>query len=332
MSERPAAEVAAYLGSRGLDNDTIQWKFFDSGFNRGRERGFLMLDHNGICGFLGLIPLSIGRFGESWDSYWSFDWSKSENAPKGSGRVLLEEASKFCIHHMGFGGNEITQNLYPKFASLTIPAGRVYRRTIRFGVHLDRIKNRLPWFPLDQWKAIRNIPAIPGSMRREQKFAKTVTGIAREISPLLEPRAGIGLRPLYDFEYIHWQIARCPFLESATCFSPKDSGPRAAAAVWRQKNNRRVWRMAIWSEPGSSEELRYSIDAAIKHIYDQGGQSVSIIVSRLDAEYHSALESRGFYATSATPKLYILAAESATHPVEELEHLSYLDTDLGYRM
>jgi hypothetical protein len=290
-----------------------------------------MLDHKGICGFLGLIPLCIGRLGERQQSYWACDWSRDRNAPKGSGRFLLEQASKFCIHHMGFGGNEISQNLYPKYASLTVPAGRVYRRTIRFGFHLDRIKKRVPWFPFDQWKTIRDFPVIPGAVRRAHMYAKTVEGIGRELESVLEPRASIGIRPLYDHEYIHWQIGRCPFLESATCFSPNDTIPRAAAAVWCQKSDRTIWKMAIWSEHGAIEELGHAIDAAIKHIYDLGGQSVSIIVSRLDTEFHDVLESRGFYTKPPNLKLYILASEAATHPVEELEHLSYLDTDLAYR-
>lgn len=331
MSERPDADVANYLRTRGLDDATIQWKFFDSDFNRGRERGFLMLLDNKVCGFLGLIPLSIGKAEECWDSYWSFDWSKNENTPKGAGRVLLEQASKFCVHHMGFGGNAITQNLYPKYASLTVPAGRVFRRRLRLGVYLDRIKWSMPWLPLVRSTTLRNLPVRRRS-GGQSGYAETTIGVNESISPLLASETGANLRPLYDFEYVHWQIGRCPFLESATVCVPKASRPRAAALIWRQKNDRGAWRMKIWSEKGAHEELRYAIDGAVKTIYNEGGQSVSIIVSRLDTDFHSALESNGFYATKDQPKLYILATDAAPHPVEELEHLSYLDTDLGYRM
>ncbi|MBV8514077.1 MAG: hypothetical protein JO260_02135, partial [Acidobacteria bacterium] len=48
--------LVEYLGREDFPADIVRWKYFNSEFNRGRERGYAWVKDGKIGGFLGLIP------------------------------------------------------------------------------------------------------------------------------------------------------------------------------------------------------------------------------------------------------------------------------------
>ena len=67
--------LLAYLGPRGFSEAVIRWKYFDDGFNRGRERGFCAVEHDEMVGFIGMIPVELRRCDEVRSDNWLCDWS-----------------------------------------------------------------------------------------------------------------------------------------------------------------------------------------------------------------------------------------------------------------
>lgn len=332
LSEVPSSLLKDYLGGQGMPSEIISWKYFDSAFNRGRERGFVWLREGRVAGFVGLIPFDLSGGGNRSQTAWTCDWSVGEpDANPGFGVMLLKRAIDSCGHLMALGGNENTQRLLPRIATRTVPeAGLMFGLPLRLGAVFRKL-GRLPEAgPLRRiFSALSGIPLrwVGGAESR----VRVERGVSPAISALLESERGPGWSPRYDFEYLNWQVGRCPAVVSWTCIAPGEAGSRAAALFWRPVDSSNLWRTAVWMEAGGQESLRAVLREVVRRIYGEGGVAVSAIVSRLDHDLIQILREIGFVRIGAPRPLFVCTPGRNRGSLDEPGRLSYLDTDLAYR-
>jgi hypothetical protein len=332
LNDYPPEPVKDYLEIEGFPREIAQWKFFDEQYNRGRSRGFIMRVADRVCGFLGFTPFTMRRQDHTWDCYWSHDWYKAKDSPKGIGRVLLQEATNFAGLHIGYGGNMITRTLYPRYAALTVTdAAIIWRLPLRLGVVLKKISRRVPLLRRHRWPLLGRIAVSKPRSSRLPVETRTEPGVARAIAPLVETARGPLLSPLYDFEYVDWLVGRCPTTVAGTCYIPGDPAPPAAAVFWHPRHDRTLWRAAALSSEDALEHRAAVLEEAINQAYRNGGELITVIASPLETEWVQVLKDRGFMRHPDGIPLNYLQAEGDQHPVEELTYLSWLDSDLGPR-
>jgi hypothetical protein len=325
--------VRDFLRRFDFDPHIIEWKYFDAAFNRGRSRGYVWLHRDRVGGMIGLIPFAIAAAGQAREVQWSCDWMLADPlASPGIGILLLKRALATGEGVIGLGGNENTRKLIPRLATRTVPdAASTLHLFLRSGALLEKLERRLARVPLRAPGFLRRLPLrwIPRSGR--DTGVRTETGVAPTIGPLLESDGGPGWHPRYDFDYVDWQVGRCPTLVSGTSYAPGRTAPDAAAVYWRPRSSNTFWRMAVWWNEEHPDRLDAVVREAISRVYEHGGAAVSVIASRSDAPLIGRLEAAGFVALGRPRAVYLCAGAQSTEPLPELRGLSYLDTDLGYR-
>jgi hypothetical protein len=75
-----------YLGRDGNSPGIVQWKYFDSRFNGGRERGYSWVRDGRIGGFVGLIPFQVVVGSRVAEAGWTCDWCVQDQTGCGTGR------------------------------------------------------------------------------------------------------------------------------------------------------------------------------------------------------------------------------------------------------
>jgi hypothetical protein len=332
LSSIAPTALIEYLGREGNSAEIVQWKYFDSRFNRNRERGYAWMKDGKIGGFIGLIPFQVAIGGRVAEAAWTCDWSVQDQTGRGTGILLIRQAQEKYEFLTQLGGNEATQRIVSRLASKTVnDAGLMFYLPLRLGALLQLARRRLPRVPIDAVGLVNRLP-----LRWPQKPVSPARvtfepGISNVLSSLLEPELRGDIYSLYDLEYMRWQIDACPLLTSETCYLAGESAPRAAALIWRQKASSDFWRMALWSRQGADREVDVLLSDVIRHIYERSGFLLSIVVSRLETSIIEALRSRGFLAAPRRRPLHIIHSKRTGEPVPELWPLSYLDTDFAYR-
>ena len=145
---------------------------------------------------------------------------------------------------------------------------------------------------------------------------------------LLAVSCGSEWHPEYDFEFVEWQIGRCPSLVPATCYIPE--APHAALLYWRSDSTN-SWRIAVWALDTAWNEVQVLLLKAIRQISVQRGMLISAIVSRLDSPLIKILAETGFRMRSERIPLYTIIANGQDVKVSELNNMNYLDCDFAYR-
>ena len=282
---------------------------------------------------IGLIPFTIAAAGQTREVDWSCDWMLADpSASPGIGILLLKRAMAASKGVIGLGGNETTRKLIPRIATRTVPdAALTLHLLLRSGALLEKLERRLARVPLRAPEFLRRLPLrwVPRSAR--ETGVRTETGVAPTIAPLLDVDCSLGWHPQYDFDYVDWQVGRCPTLISATSYAPGSAAPHAVAVYWRPRASTTFWRMAVWwneEHPGRFDAV---VREAISQVYERGGAALSVIVSRFDGPLISRLKAAGFVAWGNPRAVYLCAGARSTEPLPELSGLSYLDTDLAYR-
>ncbi len=321
-----------YLGREGNSAEAVRWKYFDSRFNRNRERGYAWVKDGKIGGFLGLIPFQIASSSQAIEAAWTCDWSVQDPAARGIGILLIRQAQDKYQYLTQLGGNQATQRIISRLSSKTVnDAGMVFHLPLRVGAILRVAHRRLPNLPVDALNVVNRLPLrLP---RRPPSFGSFIfeQGVSKVLNSFLEPAQHGEIYSRYDFEYVRWQIADCPFLTSETCYMANDSTPRAAALIWREKASPDFWRMALWSQVGGEKETATLLSGVIRRIYDYRGFVISVVVSRLETALIDLLRSKKFIAARRRRPLHIIDSKKTGEPVPELWPLSFLDTDYAYR-
>jgi hypothetical protein len=324
--------LVEYLGREGHAAEAVRWKYFDSRFNRNRERGYAWVKDGKIGGFLGLIPFQVVAADRVVDAAWTCDWSVQDPTARGIGILLIRQAQDKYEFLTQLGGNEATQRIISRLSSKTVnDAGIVFHLPLRLGAPLRVARRKFPRLPVDALEFVNQVPLrIP---RRSAGTAAVIfePGVSKVLETLLEPAKRGAIYSRYDFEYVQWQIGDCPFVISETCTIADGSEPRAAALIWRHRDTPDFWRFALWSREGAEKETEVLLSSAIRRVYDHKGFLLSFVVSRLDQAVIELLRSKSFVAAPRRRPLHIIASRRTGEPVPELWPLSYLDTDYAYR-
>ena len=180
----------------------------------------------------------------------------------------------------------MTLKLIPRMSEKNLDAGPVFQIPLRLGAILDRVGRGLGIPGLERVPGLAALPLR--RMPRPAEAVRTEPGVAAAAAPLFEGEGIEGWHPVYDFEYLDWQIGRCPVLESATCFTPSVA-PQAAALFWRQRSSGFRWRMALAAAPGARGPLMAVLSEAVRQIGARKGSVISVLVSQLDADMIEAL-------------------------------------------
>jgi hypothetical protein len=313
-----------HLAPFGLPADIVEWKYFSRPLRYEGENGFVWLRGGEVRGSIGLIPFDVHGSTGPVPAAWTCDWlvdSPQSNA--GIGVLLMRHAQKAARLLFSIGGNELNQQLMPRIATASFQESSVE-------VHLPLRAGGSTWF--------RGLDRRLGGMLQPLQRVPLRTGrsrsinIAAGVSPFLERVVGghgPSARPLYTLAYLTWQIQDCPALQSATCYvSSPDTV--AGAVCWSSKSPGTDWRVALWSRDDASQQTEDVLDTVLRYVFDRGGQRLSAIHSRGDRARAFLLASRGFVSSEHTRPLYVTAAEPWTG--DELTGLSFLDSDLAYRL
>ncbi|MBI3668702.1 MAG: GNAT family N-acetyltransferase [Acidobacteria bacterium] len=333
LSTLPPSSLIEYLRRDSKSPELVQWKYFNPCFNRGRERGYTWMQAGQIGGFIGLIPFQLAMGGRRVEAAWTCDWSvRDPQSGRGVGILLIRQAHQAYEFLVQLGGGEATQHIFSRLAVKTVEdAGVVFHLPLRLGAILRTVRRRIPALPVDALNLLNQMP-MPGLRGRASTNAVVFEpGVSKVLTSVLESAQHGEGYPSYDFEYVQWQIGDCPFLISETCYIPGESGPRAAALIWRQKTSPDFWRMALWSQEGAQKEVNVLLSNLIRHVYDQKGFLLSVVVSRLETALIDLLRSKHFLAAPRRRPLHILASKKTGEPIPELWPLSFLDTDYAYR-
>jgi hypothetical protein len=315
-----------------MPREVADWRYLDSDFNRGRNRGFAWLRHQRMEGMIGLIPFQVCDAGTAsgQDANWCCDWMVVDPASSpGMGMILLRRAIESSMNLFALGANEIARRLLPRVATHTIAdAGVTMHLPLRSGAILRRLERRGMLGNLRVPRILSMIPLRHVARSGRSPEVRTERGLSTQIGPLLHSRPGAGWHPCYDFRYLDWQLGRSPLARCWTTYSPPMGEARAAAVYWRPVASSESWRIAIWCK-NREDHVEWVLREAVAEIYRLGGMAVSTLVSRLDVEAQATLRSAGFLASKRRRPLYVCAGKP-DGAISELQGLTYLDNDLSY--
>jgi hypothetical protein len=202
---------------------------------------------------------------------------------------------------------------------------------LRLGGMLRLARRRMPAVPIDALEWVNRLPLRFPRKASSSEHVVFEPGVAEALSPLLEPELHGDMYSRYDLAYYHWQLDACPLLSSETCYLTAESTPRAAALLWRRKQSREFWRLALWSRKGAEKQLEALLAHIVRHVYECGGFLLSIVVSRHERAVIDVLRRKRFLNAPRRRPLHIIHSKRTGEPVPELWPLSYLDTDFAYR-
>jgi hypothetical protein len=333
LSAIPPAALVEYLGREGNSEEIVRWKYFDSQFNRNRERGHAWMKDGKIGGFIGLIPFQVVIGGRAAEAAWTCDWSVQDQTGKGTGILLIRQAQANYEFLTQLGGNDATQRIISRLAAITVDdAGIMFYLPLRLGAILRLARRKLlPKVPLDAVELVNRLPLHLPRRGASSSGVKIEPGVSKILDSLLEPKPRGEMYSRYDLPYVKWQVADCPFLECETCYIGGGSTVDAASLMWRLKSSPDFWRLAMWSREGAEKQAEIVLSRTIRHVYDNGGYLVSIVVSRLDTSSINLLRNKQFLTSPRRRPLHIIDSKKTGKPVPELWPLSFLDTDYAYR-
>lgn len=329
LSETDPAAIRQYLLRRQMPPPIIEWKYFDTSFNRDRERGVVWIRENGVAGFLGLIPFSIQKREFRAECAWSCDWSVDPRQGAGVGLLLLQRARDLYDGVFNLGGNENTRQIFPRLADRTVPnAGIGLVLPLRLGSLFARLPQRLRHVLRDR-KALQQLP-----LRWVRAPAGQITRIEPGLSPRVVTLIGdarpVEWRPIYDAEFFEWQFRRCPAIACWSVSIALESPLRTAALVWRSTSSKEFWRILFCGDTSDLEKIQLVLVAAVSFVYRQGCVALFTIISHGERRLLEFFGGRGFLGHRTLP-FYILRGRSSTLPADEFSTLNFLDADLAYR-
>jgi hypothetical protein len=329
--------VKRYLASTGESQSVVEWKYFDQRFGQGRERGFVLIGDDEVRGFIGLIPFRMLQNRREVSVAWSCDWSIDQHSQTLlNGVRLLRE----CFHRYDFvlssGSSASARRIFSQVARVSVPRAVV---TLHAIIPIARLFPALKLLkPEQRRQVVRSLYPLPGWLSwtcdREVAGGSVMIepGVSRVLASLLDRlNVGDGV-PLYDLEYIDWQIGRCPVLASYTVYFKAVDNVGTAILLWCSAASRDFWRMSVLAVNPKAAEVGPLVTATLAYVLNQGGVSLSAVLSRRESQLIEVLRARGFTVSPRRRPLYVMAASRLQHSLPEPRRLSFLDTDSGYRM
>lgn len=334
LSKIDVSVVREFLTGHQHDQSAINWKYDDRVFNGTGERGFACVDGGKITSFLGLIPFTVMQNGKTLNAAWSCDWYRDEKASGPLGVMLMQQSLKAYPFIYSLGGSEMTKAIMGRLSRITVPnAGVELYKPLRAGgaaYLLQKATGRrhISLFPsLSRLRLPARTPRPPKELKVE-----ILDVLPSALNSLLQQQSNDSHIPAYDLPYLQWLLERCPCVQASVCMvsSKTNSALVGAILLWHPTGDRRFWRLAPLPGEGNQQVLRAGLNAATAHIRDQGGWLASILASHRDTQLLTVAKEHGFFRSPSGRPLYILAANPVAAP-QELQTLSYLDTDYAYR-
>jgi hypothetical protein len=285
-----------------------------------------------VCGFLGLIPFKVQKDVRMLECAWSCDWSvDATQVAGGMGIMLVKQAKDAYDAVFNVGGNENTRRIFPRLSDRTVwDAGISLVLPLRLGAILTKVAPRFLQ-PLTERKFLRDLPLKWVRTASTDDQVRIEPGVSMEIAPLLEDPGQREWCPLYDYEYVRWQLETCPAVSCWSCYIPAQPAPRAAAIVWRSATSTDFWRLAVYGVQNAPDEAKVLIRRAIQFVHQQNGAALSAIASHLDQELIGALTLQGFLRRRARLPFYGMRGRETKLAFDEFGVMSFLDADLSYR-
>jgi len=329
LDEVEPSLVKDYLAGQEIPPDIADWKYFDVRFNRSLDRGFVCVKDGKVCGFLGLIPFKARKEGRTLECAWSCDWSiDAAQVAGGMGIMLLKQAKDAYDGIFNVGGNENTRRIFPRLADRTVwDAGVSLVLPLRLGPSLAGIAPQFLRRTLMQ-SFLRNLPLKWVRASAEDPGIKIEEGVSSEIASLVED-PGQDWCPVYDAEYVHWQLEACPAVVCWSCYFA--AAPRSAVIVWRSVDSPDYWRLVVLGLRAAEDQARQLVKRTIEFVYDQNGASLFAIASRLDRELIELLTGEGFLRRGTRLPFYGMRGRETKVSIDEFRALNFLDADQAYR-
>jgi hypothetical protein len=332
LSAIAPAELIEYLGREGNSPEIVKWKYFHSGFNRGRERGYVWVRDGKVGGFIGLIPFRLSIGGRTVEAAWTCDWSVQDQTGRGTGILLIRQAQDSYEFLTQLGGNEATQRIVSRLAAFTSnESGVMFYLPLRLGAILRLARRALPRIPFDAVAILNRLP-VRWPRRAASDSIIVEPGVSKVLTSVLNSEDHGDMYSRYDLEYVQWQIGDCPVLLSETCYLGGRATPSAAALLWREKQAPEFWRMNLWVAQGAQKEADALLSGVIRHVHDSGGFLLTMLVSRLDIASINLLRAKHFFLSPRRRPLHIIDSKKTGKPVPEMWPLSFVDTDMAYRI
>jgi hypothetical protein len=330
LSEADPLAVRRYLLGRQMEPEIIDWKYFDPGFNRDRERGVVWMRENQVAGFLGLIPFRLENDRFRADCAWSCDWSVDASQGGGIGLLLVKRAREFYDGIFNLGGNENTLRIFPRLADRTVAdAGISLVLPLRFGSIVARLPPSFVKRLVSRQEKLQQIPLR--WVRTGVRAAVTIEpGVSPQVLSVAEATPRIDWRPIYDAGFLDWQFGRCPGITSWSCWISSESPPRTASLLWRSRSSKNLWRFGFCGETHDPEKIETLTAAMISFAYQQGSMALLTIASHRQSDLIRFLRRRGLLRRGRLP-FFAMRGRCAELPTEDFAALSYLDADLAYR-
>ena len=334
LQDAPKDQVKEYLSRRGMPDDVVEWKYYDSDFNRGRERGYVWTRDGLINGFIGLIPWGVRHGDEQMEMVWGCDWSVADpSVSKGMGMVLASHAMSLHRPWVSLGGSAKARTIMPHLANRVVDgAGLVFWQPLRLGAALKKLGER---HRLADWLGrtfLSSVPVrwvSPRSARRQTIV--TEPGLAPAVAELIEREHHSEWHPHHRFGDLQWSMGRCPSIAIRTSYITGLSGIEAAAVFWRSSQAADFWKVALWAEPTRRQLLGDLLQEVRWQVYESGGLAISTLVSHLETDLIDHLQSEGYWRQPRPLPLYLLSQRKQPLPFGDMAGLSYVCTDLAYR-
>jgi hypothetical protein len=330
--------VKRYLASTGESEAVVEWKYFDQRFGQGRERGFVLIGDGEAHGFIGLIPFRMLLNRREVSVAWSCDLSIDLHSHTLlNGLRLLRE----CFHPYDFvlssANGASARQMFSQIARVSIPYAVVTLHAfIPIAPLFPALKLLKPELRHQVVRSLyplpRLLPSWTGGREVADDNVMIEPGVSRVLARLLDRLNVVDRVPLYDLEYIEWQIGRCPVLASHTVYFKAEDNVGTAILLWCSAASRDFWRMSVLAVNPKAAEVRALITATLAYVLNQGGVSLSVVVSRKEGQLIEVLRKCGFIVSPKRRPLYVMGASRLQHSLPEPRRLSFLDTDLGYRM
>ena len=332
LSAAPAELVQDYLTQpgigRGYSVEEARWKYFDSDFNAGRERGFVSLKDGRVRGFIGMIPARISTPTGERDLIWTCDWSVADQqGTPGIGILLLTKVHRTYDLVAGVGGTEDTRSLVPRMGSRTVAeATTVLRRPLRLRPLLERAEKAVRFAPRLSGTALARVP-LPLKGPSGPDIATISAGASAAVAALFDAPAAGGCSVRYDARHLAW-LGRSPSMQVQSGHLLAN-GAAAGALFWRRHHHPTRWRLALRCGPGGEGLLEPLLAQVLAHLRNREGASLlSVAVSTGDRRLLDTLGRHAFIG-GERHDLYISEAGDQLSCEGGFAPMSYLDTDLG---
>ena len=332
MSEADPSAVKQYLADRQIEPEIVAWKYFDSRFNRDRERGVVWVREGRVAGFLGLIPFGAETGGiRAAQCAWSCDWSVAPLEASGMGLMLVKRARDLYDGIFNVGGNENTRRIFPRLADRTVPDAAVNLvLPLRLGSTFALLPPGILKRALSRQKLLQQIP-LHRARDRRRIGVSIEPGLAPHVVSMLREEAPRDWQPLYDSEYIDWQLVRCPAVKCWSCWISSDSPVRTAALIWTSQSSSGYWRLVFCGASGDLEKIELLTGAMVSFVHAQKGIALFAMASHLESGLMNLLARQGFLRRRAKLPFYVMRGRNRELPIDEFKVLNFLDADLAYR-